>query len=73
MKSKFKCKEYKRKLILVNESFTSKTCTKCGNLKNDLGSSKVYNCKNCGISIDRDHNGARNILLKTIKTIYNRQ
>ena len=72
-KLKFKCKEYKRKLILVNESFTSKTCTKCGNLKNDLGSSKVYNCKNCGISIDRDHNGARNILLKTIKTIYNRQ
>lgn len=70
-KLKFKCKEYKRKLILVNESFTSKTCTKCGTIKNDLGSSKIYNCEKCGISIDRDHNGARNILLKTIKTIYN--
>ena len=71
-KLKFKCQEYKRKLILVNESFTSKTCTNCGNLKNDLGSSNVYNCEKCGISIDRDQNGARNILLKTIKTIYNR-
>jgi len=55
--------------VIVHNNST----TKCGNLKNDLGSSNIYNCEKCGISIDRDQNGARNILLKTIKTIYKRQ
>jgi putative transposase len=63
-KLKFKCNEYKRNLILTNESYTSKTCTNCGNIKNDLNGNKKYNCSKCNISIDRDMNGARNILIK---------
>jgi putative transposase len=55
--------EYK----VVNEAYTSKVCTNCGNYKKDLGSAKVYNCKKCKAIIDRDVNGARNILLKEIK------
>lgn len=65
-KLKTKCKEYKRKLIIVNEAYTSKTCTHCGNIKNDLGGNKNYNCLKCKLKIDRDYNGARNILLKTV-------
>jgi putative transposase len=63
-KLKFKCNEYNRNLILTNESYTSKTCTNCGNIKNDLNGNKKYNCSKCNISIDRDINGARNILIK---------
>jgi putative transposase len=48
----------------VNESFTSKTCTKCGILKMDLGRAKQFNCKNCKISIGRDISASRNILLR---------
>lgn len=53
------------KVYLVNESYTSKTCTKCGKL-NDIGNSKIYQCSksSCEGKWDRDINGARNILLK---------
>ncbi len=65
----WKCKIKNTKLIIVDESFTSKTCGKCGEL-NNVGRSEVYECsgvKNdieCGAVLDRDANGARNILLK---------
>jgi len=31
-----------------------------------LGSKKVYNCSSCGFEMDRDVNGARNVLLRHI-------
>jgi len=56
------------KLYIVNESYTTKTCTRCGVL-NDVGSNSTYHCLECGLWIDRDINGARNILLKHLKHI----
>lgn len=56
------------KLYIVNESYTTKTCTRCGIL-NDVGSNSTYHCLECGLWIDRDVNGARNILLKHLKHI----
>ena len=59
-----KCKEIKNfRVFIVNESYTTKTCSNCGNLK-EVGSSKIYNCSNCNVIFDRDINGARGILLK---------
>jgi transposase len=58
-----KCIERNKTLHLVDESYTSKTCGNCGYL-NDVGFSRVYNCLNCNLTIDRDFNGARNILIK---------
>jgi len=50
----------------VTEEFTSKTCTCCGTLHKNLGSSKIYKCKQCRSVFDRDENGARNILIKSL-------
>jgi IS605 OrfB family transposase len=63
-KLKKKCERYDIVLDIKNESYTSKTCTNCGNIKYNLGSNKIYNCEFCKLSIDRDINGARNIMLK---------
>jgi len=54
------------KLYIVNEAYTSKTCGICGSLNNNLGGSKIFKCVNseCKVKLDRDYNGARNILLK---------
>jgi putative transposase len=54
------------RLFIVDEAYTSVTCGKCGHLKEDLGSNKVYKCDKCKTKIDRDINGARNILLRTL-------
>jgi putative transposase len=54
----------------LNEAYTSKTCTLCGYMQ-DIGSKETYTCSCCpGASWDRDVNGARNILLKSISESY---
>lgn len=57
---------YNKKIIICNEAYTSKTCTNCGWENENLKSSKVFNCKECKLVVDRDINGARNILLRTL-------
>lgn len=66
---KHKMDQRKGRLILCTEEYTSKTCGNCGRLNHSLGSSKIFCCKNCSITIDRDHNAARNILIKNIDKI----
>jgi putative transposase len=58
-----KCLEYSSKLVDCTEEFTSKTCTRCGQI-NEVGSSEIFSCSACKLTIDRDINGARNIYLK---------
>jgi len=55
-------------VVVCTEEYTSKTCGKCGIL-NDIGSNEVYQCNTCGLRIDRDINGARNILIKCLRDI----
>ena len=54
------------RVFVVNEAYTSKTCGACGRLNAKLGSSKRFKCPHavCGVEMDRDVNGARNILLR---------
>lgn len=59
-----KMKLRKGELIDCGEEYTSKTCGNCGRLNHKLGAKKVFECENCKIKIDRDINGARNILIK---------
>jgi putative transposase len=60
----FKSRENGAKVAVVDESWTSKTCSCCGGLDHKLGGKKTYKCKFCNAIIDRDINGAKNILLK---------
>ena len=50
------------KFVLVNESYTSQTCPKCGKLHKT--SNRNYKCCDCGYSAHRDIVGAWNILNK---------
>ncbi|VBB18971.1 putative transposase [Yasminevirus sp. GU-2018] len=53
-------------VMIVDESYTSKTCGRCGEIKEDLKGDKMFKCDKCGLKIDRDTNGARNIMIRTL-------
>lgn len=52
------------KLVVVDRWFpSSKTCSGCGVVKKALAlSDRIFVCEDCGLSLDRDHNAALNIL-----------
>lgn len=58
----YKSKLYGNEFVIVDRFYpSSKTCSNCGNKKDDLKlSDRVYNCS-CGLSINRDLNAALNI------------
>lgn len=64
-----KSREYENQVFVVEESYTSVTCGKCGNLHKSLKSKKIYKCKSCKLECDRDINGARNILIKSLTNV----
>jgi putative transposase len=51
-------------VLICTEEYTSKTCTRCGFIHTKLGGAKVFRCPQCALVVDRDYNGARNVLLK---------
>lgn len=53
-------------VVIVNEAYTSKTCTKCGVIKTNLGGAKTFKCSSCDWKGDRDINGARNIYIRSV-------
>jgi putative transposase len=61
-----KAEEHNSTVIVVDESYTSKTCGKCFERNQKLGSAKVFECPNkeCKFVWGRDQNAARNIALK---------
>ena len=59
--------EYKAKRLIKVPRFypSSKTCSNCGHVKDDLTlSDRTYHCRSCGIEIDRDLKAALNIKQK---------
>jgi putative transposase len=61
------CTSYKaenagRKCIQVNPRNTSKMCSGCGVLAEIDLSVRIFHCGGCGLTLDRDHNAAINIL-----------
>ena len=49
-------------VVLVDPKYTSRECSRCGNIKEDLElSDRIYHCNACGLTMDRDENAAINI------------
>jgi transposase len=63
-----KCEEYGCKINVVTEEYTSKTCGNCGYLSENY-TNRIKYCSNCKLKINRDINGARNILIKNIDLV----
>ena len=61
----FKCIEYNVHLNITEEAYTSKVCSRCGTLCNKFVNRKLI-CSNCEYIIDRDINGALNMLFKNL-------
>lgn len=58
----YKAERAGRLIVEVDPRNTSKMCSKCWNIKNNLSlSDREYNCEACGFAGDRDQNAAINI------------
>jgi IS605 OrfB family transposase len=58
------CEKFNVSYKEINEYNTSKMCSTCKNIKEDLGKCKIYECLMCGKKIDRDINASLNIYMK---------
>ena len=50
-----------RRIVAVNPAYTSQTCSGCGVLVSKGLSVRWHACPDCGTSLHRDHNAAKNI------------
>jgi len=58
----FKAESAGKRVQAVSPAFTSQTCSGCGVLVSKGLSVRWHECPDCGTSLHRDHNAARNIL-----------
>jgi len=61
-----KARQEGKNVFVVGEEYTTKTCSRCFNLHPNVGGAKVFHCPHCGLKMDRDALGSRNIFLKNI-------
>lgn len=60
---KYKCDEVGIKVDFVNPRNTSKTCSNCGSLNTERPVRSLLICNSCGLRINADFNGAKNIAI----------
>ncbi len=51
-----------RVFVAVNPAYTSQDCSGCGHRQKKTLAERVHQCACCGLTLDRDHNAALNIL-----------
>ncbi len=64
-----KAEEAGREVVRVNPAYTSQICSACGHQQAMPLSVRVYECPVCGLVIDRDHNGSKNILAEALEAV----
>ena len=57
-----KAAEAGKRTIKINPAYTSQDCNICGNRQKLKLSDRMYHCSCCGLSLNRDHNAALNIM-----------
>jgi putative transposase len=62
----YKADKVGKRVIRIDESYTSQACCICGKLHNMPLSTRIMNC-NCGNQIDRDINSAINIMKRFVQ------
>ena len=66
-KLQWKCKKFGSNFYKIDPRYTSKTCSNCGSIKENLTlKDRIYYCEECGFIIDRDINAAINIAHKAV-------
>lgn len=55
-------------ILKVSEAYTSKTCSQCG--EEGLRVRGLFQCPNCGLNLNADYNGARNILKRALGKLH---
>jgi len=58
-----------RRVVQVNPRNTSQMCSGCGEIVKKELSVRVHHCSGCGLTLDRDHNAAINILALGLQSI----
>ena len=70
----YKAEEAGSVVLHVDPRNTSKTCSNCGWINNDLTlADRTFKCQECGIELNRDVNAARNILRLGLGTLGRRE
>lgn len=64
----YKAEEAGVELVFVNPAYTSQRCSGCGAMVEKPLSVRIHQCPDCGLTIDRDVNAARNILFLTVES-----
>ncbi len=65
----YKAQKFGKRIIQIDESYTTQICCMCGIKKKRPLSERVFLC-NCGTQIDRDLNSAVNIMKKYLFSKY---
>ncbi|KAG1690762.1 hypothetical protein DVH05_027811 [Phytophthora capsici] len=66
---KYKMERAGGRVIGYEEEYTSKTCSACGEIKNNLGGNHVFRCDFCHAVLDRDVSTGKNIFLKNMELL----
>jgi len=69
----YKCMKVGIRFVKANEAYSSQTCSHCGQIRKANRKHRgLYQCKNCGNTINADVNGAVNILKKYLQDFLSR-
>jgi len=62
----YKCERFGKDLHIIDESYTSQMCHRCGHLQLMPLWKRIYRCPNCGLVMERDENSAHNLYKRFI-------
>ena len=58
-----------RQYVAVNPAYTTQTCSQCGHRQKLTLAQRLFVCPCCGLTLDRDHNAALNILALGLQSL----